>query len=445
MKVLIVDPDAARAPELRLALATNGVEVTVAPSGSFALTMLEWNRHDVVVSRARIDDMDGQELCAILKSDPGTREVRFVLVAAPGEVSAAQTTAAGVDLIVPPTLTPAAMVPLVLRVVPGAEPKKTAPGAAPPRPLVTPASSHATTAPARRPAAPMAPGAPASTTRPAPTVKAPTAPIATPRPAIAATAPGAPLATPRPAAAARVSAAPVTTARPAAAATVPAPPASTQRAEPATPPELAIPRVAAVSPPAPPTNGSEIPSAGPITPAVKPEPTPDVPNLRPAPDARPTAEPPKRYVTAAAAAAAPPWSKTPPPAVPAAAAAPSAPAINLDAMPSGTFQGSLEVMDLAELTQAIAMGGKKGRLILALPQGGGVVAFEGGHVVHAEYRGTVGEAAFAALLAAVHADAAGRFCFLPCGPGEKPSPSRTIDKSVDRLLLSIATAIDEKG
>jgi len=54
-------------------------------------------------------------------------------------------------------------------------------------------------------------------------------------------------------------------------------------------------------------------------------------------------------------------------------------------------------------------------------------------------------AAFAALLTAAHIDAVGRFCFLPSPAGEAPSPSRTIDKSVDRLLLSIATAIDEKG
>jgi len=69
----------------------------------------------------------------------------------------------------------------------------------------------------------------------------------------------------------------------------------------------------------------------------------------------------------------------------------------------------------------------------------------GSGIVHAEYRGTVGEPAFAALLGAAQADAAGRFCFLPSAAGEKPSPSRTIDKPVDRLLLSIATAIDEKG
>ena len=66
MKVLIVDPDPHRAPGLAQALVTGGAEVTVAPNGSFALTMLEWNRHDVVISRALIDDMGGHELCAIL-------------------------------------------------------------------------------------------------------------------------------------------------------------------------------------------------------------------------------------------------------------------------------------------------------------------------------------------------------------------------------------------
>ena len=113
MKVLVVDPDLRRAPALKDTLTAGGAEVTVASSGSFALTMLEWNRHDVVVSRARIDDMDGHELCAILKSDPGTRDVRFVLVAGGDEVTSAETAAAGVDLVLPPGMMGGAILPLV--------------------------------------------------------------------------------------------------------------------------------------------------------------------------------------------------------------------------------------------------------------------------------------------------------------------------------------------
>ena len=353
MKVLVVDPDSRRAPALRDTLMTGGAEVTVASSGSFALTMLEWNRHDVVVSRARIDDMDGHELCAILKADPGTRDVRFVLVAGADEVAAAETAASGVDLVLPASMTGSAILPLVVRLM----------------------------------QADRAPAAEA---------------VAAPPPAPA-----------------------------------------------LDPPPVAPPPVA-VSAPEPP---------------VTPAPAPAVPRIRPAPLAPPRAEPPKRYATAVTAGPDGPWAKTAPKgeparpiAAPAQSAAPSPAGAPVSArtavppqvadllkMPSGTFQGSLEVMELADLTQAIAGGGKSGRLILALPQGGGLVLFEKGRIVHAEYCNAVGEEAFGALLAACHADGAGRFCFLPSPAGEAAGLPRTIDKSVDRLLLSSATAIDEKG
>jgi hypothetical protein len=248
--------------------------------------------------------------------------------------------------------------------------------------------------------------------------------------------------------------------------------------------------------PAPEPSASDAPAPPPVGPAaaVTPEseapevgPAPAVPRIRPEPVAPPQPDPPKRYLTAATAAAASPWSKSapetaappPPPAAPPriapdaapkpAAPAPARPAAptpapgaapppavkapasaasqaaELLAMPSGTFQGSLEVMELADLTQAIAAGGKSGRLILALPQGGGLMLFDKGRVVHAEYRNTVGEEAFGALLAACQGEGAGRFCFLPTPAGQSSGMPRTIDKTVDRLLLSSATAIDEKG
>ncbi|HEU4369688.1 MAG TPA: DUF4388 domain-containing protein [Methylomirabilota bacterium] len=364
MKILVVDTDAARAPALTQTLRAGGAEVTVTPSGFFALTLLERNHHDVVVSRARLQDMEGPELCAILKADPGTRDVRFVLVAGPDEVTSAETAAAGVDLVLPAAMTGSAIVPLILRLM------------------------RADRAPAHEPtgSAPV-PGA--------------AVPVASPA----------------------ASAAPL----------------------------------------------GEVDTAE----------APAVPRIRPEPLAPPQAEPPKRYVTVAIAAAAAPWSKSTPSAalpspagaipplsrpeppatprpVPAGAPAPAASvsgtaatvssqAAALLAMPSGTFQGSLEVMDLADLVQAIAGGGKNGRLILALPQGGGLMGFDKGRVVHAEYRNTVGEEAFGALLAACHGEAAGRFCFLPTKAGQSSGMPRTIDTTVDRLLLSSATAIDEKG
>ncbi len=381
MKVLVVDPDSRRAPALKDALMTGGAEVTVASSGSFALTMLERNRHDVVVSRAHIDDMHGHELCAILKADPATRDVRFVLVASAEEVSATETAASGVDLVLPPGMTGSALPPLIIRLMQAAH------------------------APAAEPAPPTAP-------EPTPASPAATKP------------PGA---------------VPVT-----------APPSAPRPTGPVAPP-ASVPREAA-------------------------PPAPGVPRIRPQPGPPPAATPPKSYATAVTAGPEGPWAKTtprtaaPPPATkstapsappaakrPGLAPAPAAPrpvpartavppqVADLLKMPSGTFQGSLEVMELADLTQAIAGGGKSGRLILALPQGGGLMLFEKGRVVHAEYCNAVGEEAFGALLAACHADGAGRFCFLPSPAGDASGLPRTIDKSVDRLLLSSATAIDEKG
>ena len=289
MKVLIVDGDMMRTAELKLAL-TGGAEVTVASSASFALTMLERNRHDVVVSRARIDDMGGHELCAILKSDPNTRDVRFVLVAGDDEVTAAQTTAAEVDLVLPPSLDAGAVLPLVTRLIQGD---------------VGPAPALAA---------------------PEPVAEAIPAPVAPQEP----------------------------------------PPAQVVAAMAPAPTPLALDRTR--------------------------EPTP----------------------------------------------------VDLTPLPSGMVQGSLEVMDLAELTQVIASGGKNGRLILALPDGLGTLAFEAGRVVHAEYRASVGEPAFAAIFTAADADVSCRFCFLPRTLSEQPRTICTIDKTVDRLLLSIGAAIDQK-
>jgi CheY-like chemotaxis protein len=315
MKVLVVDPDPRTAPGLQQALINGGAEVTVAPSGSFALTMLEWNRHDVVVSAARIDDMDGHELCAIIKADPGTRDVRFVLVAGSAQVTPAQSSAAGVDLVLPPGLTGGAVVSLVIRLMQGSPDRRAAPS---PR--------------RAEPAVPRLGPDPAALDRPGGPEMAPR----TPQP------PAAPIAAP-----------------------------------------AAGGTVWAMAPPLAASSGPTS-SAGP----------------RPAPSA-----------------------KGPTPA-------------------SGTFQGSLEVLDLAELTQAIAVGGKCGRLILALAGASGLLVFDVGRVVHAEYRQATGEEAFGALLAASHGDRGGRFCFIPA-TGGAPGP-RTIDRSVDQLLLSIATAIDEK-
>ena len=286
MKVLIVDPDPHRAPALAQALVTGGAEVTVAPNGSFALTMLEWNRHDVVISRALIDDMGGHELCAILKADPSTREVRFVLVASADEVSGVESAAGGVDLVLPPGMTGSAIVPLVVRLMRGDRTPVVPPE--PPRPA---ADRRGARHESRRRLRPCL-----GRRRPAP-------------------------------------------ARPLA----------------------------------------------------------GVPSLLPAPPPPSAVEPPKRYATAAAANGAldveddaghrigrPPAPRRLP------ICWPSRAGCSRDRSKSWSWPSS---------PRRSVLGGKSGRLILALGRGSGLIVFDAGRVVHAEYRNAVGEEAFAALLA----------------------------------------------
>jgi CheY-like chemotaxis protein len=106
-----------------------------------------------------------------------------------------------------------------------------------------------------------------------------------------------------------------------------------------------------------------------------------------------------------------------------------------------TFQGSLDIMDLADLTQAMGNSGKTGHLTVRLARGDGVIVFEAGRVVHAEHDGRFGEVAFGTLVSAAHRDS-GHFSFTPLDRYSAIAP-RTIHRSIEQLLLSIAAEIDE--
>lgn len=111
----------------------------------------------------------------------------------------------------------------------------------------------------------------------------------------------------------------------------------------------------------------------------------------------------------------------------------------------GSVGGSLDVMDLAEITQAIALGGKTGTLTVGFSAGEGSMLFEVGRLVHATFTGKTGEAAFAALIQASQRETQASFRFSQTDRGELARVPRTIARSVDQLLLSIAAGIDEGG
>ena len=244
-KVLLVDPEPDSRAAFERALKGAGYEVSVAASGSFALTQLEWDRPQVIVTQARVDDMDGCELFGIVRSDPKTRDIPFILLAGLERQIAGQAAQAGVDRLCTGHVSVVGFLDSVRALLAG---------------------------------------------EPVPTAPAPAAPA---------------------------------------------------------------------------------------------EPTPQV------------------------------------------------------------MRGSLDVMDLPALTQAIAMGGKTGRLALELAAGPGTLEFEAGQLVHAEFGGESGEGAFTDLVCSSQSEGGGDFCFTPVPREQTGKLPRTIHRSVDRLLLRIAAGIDE--
>ncbi len=264
-KVLIVDADPAKLGALRSALAAAAYKVTSATSASFALTTLERDRPDLIVSGARTEDMDGVEFCSIIRSDPATHDIPFLLLSGPTRPTPWAVAQAGVDMLLAGDFVVSAVLDRISKLL---------------RHVV-------------------------------------------------------------------------------------------------------------------PESGSAVPEPG---------------------------------------------------ALPAALPASASSASGLPGMPRAevggrTFQGSFGALDLTEVTQAIGLGGKTGRLALALSVGDGSVLFESGRVIHAEFAGLTGESAFAALVAAAQHDPEGTFRFKPA-TGADAGP-RTIQKNLDQLLISVASEIDE--
>lgn len=272
-KVLVVDANQDSRAALAHALTEAGYEAAVATSGSFALTMLEWEQPDLIVSYAKVQDMDGYELFTMVRRDPATKDTPFLLLAGRDRPIALAATEAGVDMTVTGDFTLATVMSRIKELLGDAPP------AAPSRP---------------RPEAPAA-----------------------------------------------------------------------------------------------------SPAKGPAK----------MPARTPTPAAAPTkagAEPAR-----------------------------------------SSFQGSLGVMDLTELTQVISLGVKTGELLLSLSGGEGSILFEAGRVVHAEFSGTSGEPAFAALVVASQREGEARFCFNRAERDALAGRPRTISRSVEQLLLSVAQEIDE--
>lgn len=80
MKALIVAANLESTRALQQAFIQSGFEVQTETSALYALTLLERNRPDVVVSLAQLSDMSGAEFYELVRSDEALRFVAFILL-----------------------------------------------------------------------------------------------------------------------------------------------------------------------------------------------------------------------------------------------------------------------------------------------------------------------------------------------------------------------------
>jgi hypothetical protein len=91
----------------------------------------------------------------------------------------------------------------------------------------------------------------------------------------------------------------------------------------------------------------------------------------------------------------------------------------------------------------VALGGKTGCLIVYLATGEGSIFFEGGRIVHAGFCERTGEKAFADIISISQRERDAHFQFTRMDRADVTRGPKTISRSVEQLLLSIAVGIDE--
>jgi CheY-like chemotaxis protein len=79
-RLLLVDGDPKSLRVLDVSLKKAGFEVTTATSGREALALLEASQPDLIISDTDLDEMDGFELCSLIKARPAWTNIPFLFV-----------------------------------------------------------------------------------------------------------------------------------------------------------------------------------------------------------------------------------------------------------------------------------------------------------------------------------------------------------------------------
>lgn len=81
-RILVVDDDADTRRMLRALLERSGHEISEAPEGETALTLMRAQVHDLVILDIRMPGLDGWEVLDRIRSEPALRQAKVVMISA---------------------------------------------------------------------------------------------------------------------------------------------------------------------------------------------------------------------------------------------------------------------------------------------------------------------------------------------------------------------------
>ncbi len=122
--ILIVEDHPTMREAMKLILEHEGFEIREAPDGSAALTMARQQPPDLMFLDLNIPGRSGADVLSQIKGDPGTKDVRVIIVTATGEEGRDYVLSLGADEYFTKPFSPMALLRTVEKVLaqPSAEP-----------------------------------------------------------------------------------------------------------------------------------------------------------------------------------------------------------------------------------------------------------------------------------------------------------------------------------
>ena len=112
--------------------------------------------------------------------------------------------------------------------------------------------------------------------------------------------------------------------------------------------------------------------------------------------------------------------------------------------PDVKMSGTFEALTLFDIVTSLKHSKRSGQLVVAAGEAEATMQLRGGRLIHASFERAVGEDAVTAIFARADRDPKAHFRFLSSAELLAAQELVTVNTPVDKLLLQVAVALDEK-